>query len=358
MMEMKSGDTVATSDKSDEINKGIGDGPASCDQQYESTVELTHKDTQHTPTKTIGETTSTKTTAGTIADSLIHPTAEQSVPTAACSKTTSDEQNACTNLTKSDSLSSGDNCSSNSSERPGLATEQTIATNNVELIDLADDNNGKTNDSFGLSSEKNCKTNIDDFSPEHNETTNSEEPLGSFDKHTRTSDTSDSVSDSVSDSEGEHCELSEEEEKKLHHQVRIIFFVLNIMGFLASFSYWMQSGVLPYLTRKLGVYSEVFGYMQSTYAFYQMIGSPIFGRCGDVFGCRCVMVVSELSAMLTYGMLSFASNVFMLFLSRVPALSQHNLQGSYMIITDISLPEQRAKMLGILGVSHGMGKLS
>ena len=155
----------------------------------------------------------------------------------------------------------------------------------------------------------------------------------------------------------ERCILTDEEEQKLQRQVRIIFFILNIMGFLASFSYWMQSGVLPYLTRKLGVYSEVFGYMQSTYAFYQMIGSPIFGRCGDVFGCRAVMVVSELSAMLTYGMLSFASNVFMLFMSRVPALSQHNLQGSYMIITDISLPEQRAKMLGILGVSHGMGKI-
>merc|ERR1712226_394394 len=47
----------------------------------------------------------------------------------------------------------------------------------------------------------------------------------------------------------------------------------------------------------------------------------------------------------------------MLFLSRVPALAMHNLQGSYMIITDITLPKYRAKMLGILGVSHGLGMI-
>ena len=79
-------------------------------------------------------------------------------------------------------------------------------------------------------------------------------------------------------------------------------------------------------------------------------------RCGDVFGCRCVMIISELSSMLSYGSLSFATNVFMLFMSRLPALAMHNLQGSYMIITDITLPANRAKMLGILGVSHGLGE--
>ena len=166
------------------------------------------------------------------------------------------------------------------------------------------------------------------------------------------------ASDNGSSTEINETSLSEEEEKELKRKVLLIFIVLNFLGFLGSFSYWMQSGVLPYLTRKLGVYSEVFGYMQSTYAFYQMIGSPIFGRCGDVFGCRCVMIVSEFSSMLSYGSLAFASNVFMLFLSRVPAFAMHNLQGSYMIITDITLPKDRARMLGILGVSHGLGKKS
>ena len=80
------------------------------------------------------------------------------------------------------------------------------------------------------------------------------------------------------DEEGTSSLLTDEEEAKLRKRILVIFIVLNIMGFLGSFSYWMQSGVLPYLTRKLGVYSSVFGYMQSTYAFYQMIGSPIFGR--------------------------------------------------------------------------------
>ena len=60
--------------------------------------------------------------------------------------------------------------------------------------------------------------------------------------------------------------------------------------------------------------------------------------------------------MLTYGSLKFADDVYMLFLSRVPALAMHNLQGSYMIITDVTLPTNRAKTMGILGASYGVGK--
>ena len=145
------------------------------------------------------------------------------------------------------------------------------------------------------------------------------------------------------------------EQKKLKRQIFIILICVNAIAFLGSFSYWMQSGVLPYLTRKLGVNPQMFGYMQSTFALYQLVGSPIFGRFGDVFGCRICLVGSEIASAFAYGSLAFATNIGILFLSRVPAIFMHNLQGSYMIITDCTLPAQRANYLGKLGVSHGVG---
>ena len=148
-----------------------------------------------------------------------------------------------------------------------------------------------------------------------------------------------------------------EEQRQLKRKIFMTLIVVNVVAFFSSFSYWIQSGVLPYLTRKLGVNAQVFGYMQSTFALYQLIGSPIFGRFGDVFGCRLVLAVSEFASSIAYGSLAFASNIEMLFLSRVPAFAMHSLQGSYMIITDVTLPSDRANMLGKLGVSHGIGML-
>ncbi|XP_004210964.2 solute carrier family 22 member 18 [Hydra vulgaris] len=147
------------------------------------------------------------------------------------------------------------------------------------------------------------------------------------------------------------------EQAKLKRQIFIILICVNMIAFLGSFSYWMQSGVLPYLTRKIGVNPQVFGYMQSTFALYQLVGSPLFGRFGDVFGCRICLVVSEIASAVAFGSLAFATNVAMLFLSRVPAIFMHNLQGSYMIITDCTLPSERANYLGKLGVSHGIGMI-
>lgn len=149
-----------------------------------------------------------------------------------------------------------------------------------------------------------------------------------------------------------------QEQRELKRKTFSTLVTINVIAFLASFFYWIQNGVFPYLTRSLGVSPEMFGYIESTFAFYQLIGSPIFGRCGDVFGTRIVMMISELASTISYITLAVASNIGMLFLSRVPALAMHNLQGSYMIISDITLPDDRANMLGKLGVSHGLGMVT
>lgn len=149
---------------------------------------------------------------------------------------------------------------------------------------------------------------------------------------------------------------TDESQKELRKRVTLILIIVNITSFIASFSYWIQSGVLPYLTRKLGVTPELYGLLESTFALYQLLGSPIFGRCGDVFGNRIIMIVSEIASAVNYATLAFSSTIWMLFLARVPAFFMHNLQGSYMIITDVTTSKERADMLGKLGVSHGLGK--
>lgn len=154
----------------------------------------------------------------------------------------------------------------------------------------------------------------------------------------------------------QHKKQEDEEDlqKSTKKRVNRIMLTLYLLAFLASFSYWVQSGVLPYLTRKIGMNTELFGLMESTYAFYQMITSPVYGRIGDLCGVRILYLLSEISASITFGSLAFAQTVPQLFLTRVPALFMHSVQCSYMIITDVSGKRERADLIGKLGVLHGI----
>ena len=145
---------------------------------------------------------------------------------------------------------------------------------------------------------------------------------------------------------------------ELDKRVKRIMLTLYLLAFLASFSFWVQSGVLPYLTRRVGMNTELFGIMESTYAFYQMITSPVYGRLGDLFGVRILYLISELASSIAFGSLALADSTRELFLTRVPALFMHSVQCSYMIITDITSKRSRADFIGKLGVLHGIGMIA
>ena len=160
------------------------------------------------------------------------------------------------------------------------------------------------------------------------------------------------------DETAEQLNDSQNVKKKLDKKVNRIMLTLYLLAFLASFSYWVQSGVLPYLTRRVGMNTELFGLMESTYALYQMITSPLYGRLGDLFGVRILYLVSEIASSITFGSLAFADSVPELFLTRIPALFMHSVQCSYMIITDITCKRARAGYIGKLGVLHGLGMIA
>ena len=82
----------------------------------------------------------------------------------------------------------------------------------------------------------------------------------------------------------------------------------------------------------------MFGYLQTTFALVQLCGGPIIGRFGDIFGSRAALVLSFAAAALTYSILGLASSVTMLFVSRLPSVFMHAMQGIF------SFLEKQAKI--------------
>ncbi|XP_072905369.1 solute carrier family 22 member 18 [Hemitrygon akajei] len=137
-------------------------------------------------------------------------------------------------------------------------------------------------------------------------------------------------------------------------------FVILITHFnmaLYSTCFWIQNGVMPYLSKKLGMDAVMFGYLQTTFAIVQLLGGPLFGRFGDLFGGRAALSLAYLSSSLTSLIMGLSTNVSLLFLSRLPSIFMHGMQAAQMVVTDLSLESERTGELGKLGLSYGVGMI-
>lgn len=74
----------------------------------------------------------------------------------------------------------------------------------------------------------------------------------------------------------------------------------------------------------------VFGNLQTVFAVAMLLGGPLFGRFGDLFGARNALLVSMTSSFLTYAVLSQANSIYMLFLSRLTAFMMHTMHGKWL----------------------------
>ncbi|XP_019332658.2 solute carrier family 22 member 18 isoform X2 [Alligator mississippiensis] len=120
---------------------------------------------------------------------------------------------------------------------------------------------------------------------------------------------------------------------------------------------FMQTGIIPYLAKSLGLDSVDFGYLQTIFGVLQLLGGPVFGRFADQFGARAALTLSSFAGFILFLLLSVSTSTPLLFLSRIPAIFMHGLPGAQMVVTDLTPPPQRAEALGKLGLCFGVGMI-
>ncbi|XP_023340071.1 solute carrier family 22 member 18 isoform X2 [Eurytemora carolleeae] len=152
--------------------------------------------------------------------------------------------------------------------------------------------------------------------------------------------------------EGKLSEVNKKLEEKKNKQILVITH-FNVFMYAACF--FMQSGTLPYLTKKLGADPVTFGTLQTAFSVCQLLGGPIYGRIGDVMGERFAIILAFSSTTLTYLVTGLSYNIPTLFLSRIFSVLMHVMQGSQMVATSLSTAENRAGSLAQLGFSYGLG---
>ena len=111
------------------------------------------------------------------------------------------------------------------------------------------------------------------------------------------------------------------------------------------------------MARKLGADPVSYGNLQTAFGIAQLVGGPIFGRIGDLFGAKVTLILAFASSALSYGLTGIASNLPLLFLAKIPCIFMHVMQSSQMIATKLSSTEGRSAALSRLGFSYGLGMM-
>lgn len=101
------------------------------------------------------------------------------------------------------------------------------------------------------------------------------------------------------------------------------------------------------------------GFLTASYPLAQFFASPILGTLSDKRGRRPVLLASIFGTALSYIVFAYAviiRNIPLLFISRIiDGVTGGNITVAQAAITDVTTPENRPKVFGMIGAAFGLG---
>lgn len=113
----------------------------------------------------------------------------------------------------------------------------------------------------------------------------------------------------------------------------------------------------------LGVYAERFGasgyavgWLFATFSLAQLVFAPLLGRLSDRIGRKPVIIISLIGTAVGSFVTGAAGALWVLYLGRViDGASGASLSVAQAAVADMATPEQRPKLVGMLGAAFGIG---
>ena len=139
---------------------------------------------------------------------------------------------------------------------------------------------------------------------------------------------------------------------------RVLFFVFATV-LLDMVGFGIVIPLLPFYVQSMRGSAEVVGLLLGTFAFTQMIATPILGRLSDRYGRRPVILASlagNTLAMLIFAAAAEQAWLPLLFASRILAgATAGNLGACQAAVADVTTGAERAAGMGRVGAGIGLG---
>ena len=140
---------------------------------------------------------------------------------------------------------------------------------------------------------------------------------------------------------------------------KLVFSILLVV-FIDLFGLSLIIPLLPGYVKMFGAAETTGGLLFAAYAVMQMIGAPVLGRLSDQYGRRPILIFSIAGTAAGFILMglstSYLPSLELLFFARIIAgISGGNLSVAQAYISDVTDAKNRAKGLGLIGATFGLG---
>lgn len=134
---------------------------------------------------------------------------------------------------------------------------------------------------------------------------------------------------------------------------------LFITVFVDMIGYGIVVPLLPFYAREFASSALLVGLLGSLYAGMQFVGGPFLGGLSDRVGRRPVLICCLLGASLAYLMLGLAGTLLLLVVAvALAGGAAGTVATAQAYIADSTVPEHRARGLGLIGAAFGLGLMA
>lgn len=113
---------------------------------------------------------------------------------------------------------------------------------------------------------------------------------------------------------------------------------------------------LPYYAREFGATGVWIGVLMTAYSAAQFFSASVLGRLSDRYGRRPILLMSLAGSGLSLTLSAFAPNLATLIIARALAGAfGGSISAAQAYVADVTKVEERAKYMGLLGASIGLG---
>ena len=132
--------------------------------------------------------------------------------------------------------------------------------------------------------------------------------------------------------------------------------VVYLTVFLDLLGFGIILPQLPFYALKFGASGAWVGVLLAAFSFAQLFGAAVLGRLSDRLGRRPVMLLSLVGSTLAFIGAGLAQTLPQLIASRALAgLFGGSIATAQAYVADVTQPKERAKYMGLIGASIGMG---
>ena len=132
--------------------------------------------------------------------------------------------------------------------------------------------------------------------------------------------------------------------------------VLFLTVFIDLMGFGIVVPILAFCSKEYGASGMTLGLILGSFSAMQFLFSPIWGRLSDRIGRRPVLMISLFGNILGFGTFAFASNVAMLFATRIfSGIASASISTAQAYIADTTDEESRSREMARISMAFGLG---